>query len=168
MDNHVAERLLRRAKADQTMRNEVMSDRAPWSHAVDRNNTKYLKRLVAQEGWPTTSGVGKEAAHAAWLLAQHADHDPEFQAQCLKLMKSLPDDEVLAMNLAYLEDRVRVHRKQPQRYGTQFYQDGDYYGPRPIEDIENLDTRRQSVGLGPFKDYEAIMEEFRENKPLSN
>jgi hypothetical protein len=30
--------------------------------------------------------VGEDGAHAAWLLAQHADRDPAFQRRCLDLL----------------------------------------------------------------------------------
>ena len=62
-----------------------------------------------------------------------------------------------ARDLAYLEDRVRVHNGQPQLYGTQFIYDKDELKPHPIEDPEHLDPRRAAVGLGPFAEYEARM-----------
>ncbi len=83
---------------------------------------------------------------------QHADHDPEFQAECLELMKALPTGEVRLSNLAYLEDRMRVNHHRPQLYGTQFYQEGEHFGPQPIEDEANLEGRRQAMGLESFED----------------
>ncbi len=153
----ITDELLARSQADQKMRNDAMAGKSEWDNSVDRENTEYLKELIGKNGWPKKSVIGDEAARAAWLLAQHADHDPDFQENCLKLMKELPDGEVDPAKVAYLEDRVLVNRGQPQIYGTQFYQDGEYFGPRPITDVETLDERRAAVGLGPFKDYEAMM-----------
>jgi hypothetical protein len=62
-----------------------------------------------------------------------------------------------ARDQAYLEDRVRVHSGEPQLYGTQFMYDNDELKPQPIEDPDNLDQRRATVGLGPFAEYEAQM-----------
>jgi hypothetical protein len=47
--------------------------------AVDAANTARMKRIVAERGWPGRSLVGDDGAQAAWLLVQHADHDPAFQ-----------------------------------------------------------------------------------------
>lgn len=161
INTRIADELVRRSKIDQKMRNEVISGKAEWDGAIDVDNTNYLKKVVKRMGWPTISIVGQEASQAAWLLVQHADHDLAFQAHCLELMKKVPVDGVSQTNVAYLDDRVRVANGQPQVYGTQFYQEGDSFGPQPIEDIENLDKRRKKIGLGPFIDYEARMQQYR-------
>jgi hypothetical protein len=93
---------------------------------------------------------------------QHADHDPLFQAHCLELMKNMPSGEVKLSHIAFLEDRVRANGKQPQLYGTQFYKDGDYFGPRPIEDITGLGERRLKMGMETFTEYEALMRQLHE------
>lgn len=161
MHKSIADELLRRAQMDQKMRNDAMDGGADWDSSVDTDNTAYLKSIVKSIGWPTIKDVGQEAASAAWLLAQHADQDPAFQERCLQLMKKLSADAVSQANIAYLEDRVRVARHGPQLYGTQFYQEGDYFGPRPIKDAGNLDRRRKDVGLQPFRVYEAMMQAYR-------
>jgi hypothetical protein len=51
---------------------------------IDRKNTAWLKMVVTAHGWPGKSAVGEDGAQAAWLLVQHADHDRDFQKQCLK------------------------------------------------------------------------------------
>jgi hypothetical protein len=62
--------------------------------------------------------------------------------------------EVSPANIAYLEDRVRVGEGRPQFYGTQFYADeAGNIGPRPIEDPDHVDERRQAVGLQPLSEY---------------
>ena len=48
-------------------------------HAVDAENTRWLKEQVATHGWLGSSLVGRDGAHHAWLLVQHADADAEFQ-----------------------------------------------------------------------------------------
>ena len=123
---------------------------------VDEANTAWLAELTTRRGWPGRTLAGEDGAHAAWLLAQHAD--PEAQPAFLELLRAaVAAGEASATDLAYLDDRVRLYAGQPQLYGTQFRDDGQ--GPRPwtIEDPENLDRRRASVGLGAFADYEAPM-----------
>lgn len=133
MDSDIIDQLIRRAAADQKMRNDAIAGKAQWNASVDKENTEFLRKVIKAHGWPGISSVGHEVAHAAWTLAQHADHDPAFQTHCLELMKSLPEDEVSSANIAYLEDRVRVNHGLPQLYGTQFYKEGELFGPRPIE-----------------------------------
>ena len=46
-----------------------------------------MTEVVAGRGWPGTSLVGEQGSHAAWLLVQHATHDPEFMKSCLALIE---------------------------------------------------------------------------------
>lgn len=155
-NQELAAELLNLATADQAMRNHAMQT-GEWDSAVDARHTARLKDIVFRHSWPTVSLVGSEAAAAAWLLVQHADHDPDFQDRCLSLMTHLPCSEVSATDRAYLEDRVRVNTGRPQLYGTQFHGAGATFEPRPIEDPQRLDERRGCVGLGPFAQYQAEM-----------
>jgi hypothetical protein len=115
-----------------------------------------MKEIIGQIGWPTVSKVGQDAAHAAWLLIQHADHEVAFQKECLALMKSMPEAEVEKRDAAYLEDRVRVNTDELQLYGTQFDEVDGSFIPRPIENPEQVDERRLQMGLGTLQ--EAIQE----------
>lgn len=146
------------AERDQEMRRAGVADPSKWDHEMDRRHTARLSEIVAQIGWPGASQVGRDAAHKAWLLVQHADHDLAFQRDCLRLMREAPEGEVAGADLALLVDRVRVNEGRPQCYGTQFYTDerGELV-PRPIEDPERLDERRAAVGLPPFAEYERAL-----------
>lgn len=100
MNNKLGDELLRRSTADQAMRNGVIEsgDMSLWDDEIDKQNTDYLEKVVDEGGWPTISKVGDEASQVAWLLVQHADHKPEFQAKCLELLKTFPDTEVRPAN----------------------------------------------------------------------
>lgn len=128
----------------------IMKQMAAKLKAVDEKNRGRLQEIVNEHGWPGISLVGKDGAHAAWLLVQHADADREFQKACLARMEALPDGDVEKKAIAYLTDRVLVGEKKPQRYGTQM--DSDFQ-PAPIEDPENVDQRRAEVGLPPLAEY---------------
>ncbi len=145
---------------DQAMRTRALENdmiiESEEDNTLDARNTKRMKEIVAEIGWPTISKVGKDISNDAWLLVQHADHDLAFQKQCLEMMKQQPKVDVDSSNIAYLEDRIRVHEGRPQLYGTQFFSEkmGDPMIPRPIEDPNNLDARRKAAGLEPFSEYE--------------
>ena len=86
---------------------------------VDTENRAWLKQIVEKSGWPTAGQVGKDGAHAAWLLVQHADDEPAFQKRCLELMTKAPAGEVSPTDVAYLTDRVLIKETGKQLYGTQ-------------------------------------------------
>lgn len=131
-------------------------------HAVtvtDLDNTQMLKTLVAEHGWPTISQVGSLASHKAWLLIQHADHDPAFQLQALRLMEPLAaTGDVRPANYAYLYDRIMLKLTGRQRYATQVMCDGGKRVPRPLEDGIEADVERAKMKLGPLADYIAGMD----------
>lgn len=117
--------------------------------------TQRLQKIVLEIGWPSIPKVGKEASRHAWLLAQHADHDVQFQKHCLELMKELPDGKISERGVAYLEDRVRKNEGRLQLYGTQvIVQSDDRVEPNPpVEDPDHLDERRALMGLESFEEY---------------
>ncbi len=114
----------------------------------DQANTEWLKGVVAEHGWPRRSEVGEGGASAAWLLVQHADADPLFQLQALRLMEPLvARNEVSGRDFAYLTDRVALKLTGKQRYGTQFTCVDGHYQPLPIEDEAAVDRLRREAGM---------------------
>jgi hypothetical protein len=169
VDEELRRELLARAEEDQRVRRlasppkgqyefRLPDDVAEEWQRVDHDNTRWLADLVATRGWPGRTLAGPDGAKAAWLLAQHADRDPELQRTFPGALRgAVADGEASAANLAYLEDRVRVHDGRPQLYGTQFDVIDGELQPSPIEDPERLDERRAEAGLDPFAAYEARM-----------
>jgi len=158
--------LLEMVRVDQEMRRTLMVKGQQIQQAelekcvaIDRRNTSRMKEIVDAHRWPGKTLVGTDGAHAAWLLVQHADLDPEFQVRCLALLEAaIEEGEAAAVDAAYLVDRVRVNHKKPQVYGTQFrLKDDGTYDPQPIEDPEQVDERRRSVGLGTLAEYAKLI-----------
>jgi hypothetical protein len=124
---------------------------------IDTKNTARFKEVIAKHGWPGYRLVGKAGANAAWLLAQHADADHDFQKLCLdKLDAAVAAHDASAADRAYLYDRVAVAEHRKQRFGTQFA-NGE---PAPIEDEANVDERRAAIGLPSMADYRKQMEQM--------
>jgi len=169
VDEELRQELLTRAEEDQRVRRlaappkgqyefRLPDDLAEEWRRVDTENTRWLADLVATRGWPGRTVAGEDGAEAAWLLAQHADGDPELQRAFLEALRgAVADGDASPGNLAYLEDRVRVHDGRPQLYGTQFTVTDGELQPSPIEDPQRLDERRAEAGLDPFAAYEALM-----------
>jgi hypothetical protein len=152
----ISSEILAMAEADQDMRQRAIENggiiEGDKDSNIDKNNTERMKQIVAQIGWPTASKVGRDASVASWLLVQHADHDPDFQEECLALMKECSPEDVRPVDIAMLTDRICVNRKQPQIYGTQFQQIEGKHIPREISDPEHVNQRRQSIGLDTLEE----------------
>jgi len=154
------------AKVDQKMRRKVTDEPGFWDDSVDKKNTERMKEIVSEIGWPTISKVGEKSSLNAWLLVQHADHDIEFQKNCLFLMKRESVIEISQKNIAYLEDRIKVHNNQPQVYGTQFKLIDGKFIPDEIEDSEHVDERRKKIGLTTMAEYTEFMyKNYKVKKP---
>ena len=70
--------------------------------------------------------------------------------RCLPILKAAAKhEEIAAIHVASLEDRICVFEGRPQRYGRSF--DWDEIGmlsPDPLQDPERVDHYRKSVGPG--------------------
>jgi hypothetical protein len=144
--------LLRRMEADQAARKALD---ASAMRAVDAENLPWLKQVIADVGWPGISVVGKDGAHAAWLLVQHADRDSAFQRHCLNLLTAAAEQgEAATRDVAYLTDRVLLHEGRQQEFGTQVTGDKDgRYIAKNLRDPDGVDERRAGAGLGPLAGY---------------
>ena len=84
---------------------------------VDNDNLKWLKKQVADYGWPPLSTVGKRTAEEWFILVLHADRDREFQHRCVELMEKLPDSEILPGKIERLKTRSRYDERKTQSDG---------------------------------------------------
>jgi hypothetical protein len=143
--------LLRRAERDQAAR---QTKDAGGSEQVDADNLPWLKTVVAEVGWPGRSDVGEDGAHAAWLLAQHADRDPAFQRECLdRLILAAGQGEAAPADVAYLTDRVLLAEGGPQEFGTQVTARNGQWLARHLRDPGGVDQRRAAMSLGSLAEY---------------
>jgi predicted Zn finger-like uncharacterized protein len=143
--------LLERRDLDQAARSALVSGQQTLTHVrqIDDDNAGWLTTIIDAVGWPGRTLVGDEGAHAAWLLAQHADRHPSLQRRCLKLLETaVGAGDASPTDLAYLTDRVLLASGASQIYGTQMTtQDGRFSACR-LRDPESVDDRRAAAGLG--------------------
>lgn len=138
-------------RAELAATGELFDGYHPEMEAVHIENAQALEEVVAVAGWPHEAMVGKDAARAAWLIAQHAISLPDFQRKVLELLKARPG-LVAPYQLACLEDRIRCFEGKPQIYGTQFdWDEKGVLNPQPIEEPDSVDLRRAEVGLGSLQ-----------------
>lgn len=147
--------------------------------AADARHLARMKEIFYVHGWPDHALVGEQASHAAFVLVQHADADPDFQWRMLwPLREAVERGEASAAELAYLTDRVNVARGKPQVYGTQYSVQTDASGAAvadadgkltyllpEVESVDRLDERRAEAGLGPWIEYERRMAASQGREP---
>ncbi len=174
LDVSLRDKLIAMLEADQAARQVVVdlmkNDADPQSanvrraHAavndVDEKNTQHLVQLIERHGWPTSARVGQEGANAAFIIAQHATHDPAFQKRYLEFLEQeYRTRGVAGQAVALLSDRIRLREGKPQRYGTQaVIRNGQLVFPG-LEDRQAVDARRAEFGLPPLAEYEAMLRE---------
>jgi hypothetical protein len=153
----LAVEILRRRDADQAARSALLHNDPEAVERVtqiDDQNAAWLSEVVDEVGWPGRSLVGESGAHAAWLLAQHADRYPRLQQRCLTLMKdAVALGEASPADLAYLTDRVLLAKGKLQIYGTQIIARDRRFIASRLSDPETVDIRRAAVGLEALEAY---------------
>ncbi|WP_329317962.1 DUF6624 domain-containing protein [Streptomyces sp. NBC_01262] len=125
---------------------------------VYESNTKELRDIVDEIGWPGRSLVGEEAANAAFLIAQHSDADRVFQRRARDLVAQAAEvGEATHQQMAYLIDRCCLNSRprRPQVYGTQYIPGRGGLLLYAVEDAQRLDARRAAIGLEPYAEYDA-------------
>lgn len=126
---------------------------------IQNAHVSKLKSIIESIGWPDKNKVGEKASKGAFIIAQHADFDINFQKQALELMGiSLRKQAVQAKYFAYLADRVARNHSDKQLYGTQGRCVGRWkWMPWDINYPETVDVRRHMFGLNQMSDYIEIL-----------
>jgi hypothetical protein len=160
-DAALASELSARAEVDQEIRYRLIDaerkrDMIPVDdpldaemHRIFEDNIAWFKTVVDHRGWPLSSEVGEDAARAAWLFTLHGG-DLEFVERCAGLLRdAVAHGEADPKDLAWLEDRVNMHKGKPQRYGSQWINEGRGYELWPLEDSERVEVWRAELEIGP-------------------
>lgn len=157
---------------DQAIRNEIMRLQKKYGNSyilghsslykywvnIDKHNTQEIKKIILHWGWPDPSLFGRDYGHDIFLIAQHAN-DIKLQKTVLNNINKLAlQDKELLKKSAYLQDRICIKQKLPQRYGTQgFCLKPKVWQPYELENSANINNLRKSVGLNSFYEYKKMM-----------
>jgi len=135
----------------------------------DQSNLGWLRELVAGKGFPTAAQVGEVGVNHAWLLMQHMDDDPQFQASLLPVLEQrFADGELSGDKLARFTDRVLKAQGKPQRYGTQFSPEEmgrEHFGLPDEASLREVEAHRRDLGVMPLADYACMMRVARVGHP---
>ena len=116
---------------------------------LNTENQIELEEIISQYGWPKISEVGRLGAWAAFCIVQHSKKK-ELIKKYLPLLKEVcMQGEAMWKDYARLYDRMKLSEGGKQTYGTN--SNFDYTTGKcticPIEDVKNVNKRRQSIGL---------------------
>ena len=169
IDSLLLEELERRRKLDQKYRRSMHSQNWDEQLSIDSLNRIWLDSVVSKRGWLTKKIVGEQGSYDAWLLAQHADNDLDFQKRMLVLMKEkIKTHEIRLPDYAYLYDRVQINSCEEQLYGTQYSTIVNTKGEvisiefKPIKNSAFVDKRRKYMNLSPLEHYRQFaLEHYR-------
>lgn len=157
-----AERLVRMGRLDQTARRSLQNidlsglpeaeARAARGralglmHEIDLQNVAQFRTITPVNGWFNRSDYGDEASRAAFLIVQHADED--LMRRYLPFLEPLVGTgEIEDAQYALMYDRVAVDEGRLQRYGSQFQCVGRESRLAALEDPDNVDARRATMGM---------------------
>jgi len=129
--------------------------KARWKIINHKDSINLLKVtiLLDSHGWLGANLVGAQGNQALFLVIQHSPL--KTQEKYLPMMKeAVKNGSAQGENLALLEDRVAIRQGKKQIYGSQVMIDTDgSYFLAPLEDPDNVDKRRGTVGLQPLANY---------------
>lgn len=134
----------------------------------DRINLIKVEKIISQYGWLGPQEVGINGSQALFLVIQHSDL--ATQQKYLSIIREAEKEgKILSSNLAILEDRITMREGRKQLYGSQGFKDNET-GIRyiyPIFDPDNLDKRRESMGMSPMKEYvnDWNLDEYKQKLP---
>ncbi|MCY9843945.1 hypothetical protein OTK56_05695 [Vibrio caribbeanicus] len=127
---------------------------------VQAHNASRVKEIINEYGWLTEEQIGKEGVEAMFFLVHHSS-DSDFQKSLLpSLEKANSAGEIGNQEYALFTDRVLVGSNLPQRYGTQVRIVNRETVLYPVENMSNLDKRREEIGLPPIKVYLDLVQEM--------
>jgi len=121
---------------------------------VDKENLEKVLGIIDNCGFPTIASVGQAGMTSTFLVIQHSTR--KIREKYLPQIKSCAANGDLSLQeVALMEDRLLMESGEKQKYGTQVTSDNTDEGWKlyPIEDIKNVNQRRETMGLGPLEDY---------------
>ncbi|MEV7796552.1 DUF6624 domain-containing protein [Streptomyces sp. NPDC087512] len=152
----LARELIARAQASavhraKRVRNQLDAVPLGQGRHAEHADTKFLRRILGEHDWPGHRLVGPAGARAAWSIALHSDHEPDFQrAAAFLLQRAVKAGDALIQHWAHLHDRALINSGHDQEYGTQLLLRADGIELCPLRAPESLDERRTSVELPPI------------------
>ena len=117
----------------------------------DSINLIKVEVIIQTSGWLGADEIGSQSNTTLFMALQHSNL--KTQEKYLPLMrKAVTNGKAQPKHLALLEDRVALRQGKKQIYGSQVSMNNQTNEAfvMPLEDPDNVDTRRGLVGLPPL------------------
>jgi hypothetical protein len=121
---------------------------------VDSINVIKVRAIIDKQGWLGKDVIGGRGNATLFLVIQHSDL--QTREKYLPIMReTVKNGNAKADHLALMEDRAALEHGKRQIYGSQIHKDPDTQKSylAPLDDPDNVDKRRASVGLEPLTEY---------------
>ncbi len=175
----VSQKLLNMLKTDELLRKSLLMSGTlndDYDKEIEKlhiKNSKELEEIIDTYGFPTNDQYAKEVVDAAWKIYQHSISRPDFMRKVLNILQKLAEEGKIEKALvAKTIDRIRVFEGKKQIYGTNFdWDENGALNPTPIEDPDNVDKLRMSMGLESISESTLKMRQKAEQdgeKPPKN
>ena len=171
-------------KEDQTDR--VLEEEVSKKHGFDSKEVKELWKTINKKdsinqikvtaildkyGWLGTDVVGAQGNSTLFLVIQHSNLKT-WKKYLPMMREAAANGKASASELALLEDRTALAEGKKQIYGSQIGIDKEgHYFLLPLEDPDNIDQRRASMGLPMLSSYLAYwqlnwdVEQYKKDLP---
>lgn len=121
-------------------------------------NFKDFNKIIIENGFPFKDIVGDESYKQAVTIALHSN--PKNMRIYESIFSKIEDTSKIDLaDKAYFIDKLRLMEKRPQVYGTQYTKKSDgTISFKEIEDIENVNVKRNNLGIGTLEEYKKFAE----------
>ena len=125
-----------------------------YQNQLDKENQIIVVSIIDKCGFPLKEEVGQKGMMAIFLVLQHSriklmeDYLPLLEQSAIR-------GDMRIQDIALMEDRILTGKGVAQKYGSQVFfneQTGKYELSNTIE-LEYVNQRRKTVGLGPIEEY---------------
>lgn len=159
--NAIRDELKEILRKDQEPRNKIVAARQ--EHPTDtllhreiareilsNDSVNLIRVCEIMDAYPLDFGEENEVV---WVVLQHSSLEL-MQKYLPKFIEAAEKGKMCKELVAVMQDRVACWSGKPQIYGSQGnINEFGVFVPAEIEDIENVDARRASMGMSPLKDY---------------
>jgi len=164
VDKKLKEELVKMATKQRELLQQVVNkdqtkpaDQEKLHKAYDEHMAR-LCEIIKANGWPTTALVDEDGVSATYHILKNAG-TYDLQRDLLPVIVAvIKKDPIQKKDFAGVYDRLRVTAGMKQLFGTQAVSMGGFLVLYPIEDEEDVDSRRAEYGLPPMDQYTKVLE----------
>lgn len=126
-------------------------EKSKWQERVTKQTSR-IKKIFEEFGGAKKKTDGTEAYRAMFILILHSG-DVELMEKYLTWHRQSDTKEIELADQAFLIDKIRILSNQPQLYGTQYKIVDSGIVFLPIEDVQDVNRKRELLGMATLEDY---------------